>query len=77
MTAEELQETFGISRADWRRIALDPLMVRPIDSKYTDGVTKWSAHGFVRWLASHHPELALRTPHLLRPAGRGGTQQGD
>ncbi|MBB4890435.1 hypothetical protein [Streptomyces netropsis] len=68
MTAAELQETFGLSREDWRRIAAEPEMIEPIDPKYTNGVTQWSGHGFVRWLAAHHPDLAHRTPHLLRPA---------
>jgi hypothetical protein len=74
MTAAELQETFGISRADWRRIAADPDMIDPIDPKYTNGITKWSADGFVRWLADHHSELAQQTPHLLRPAGEVAPQ---
>ncbi|MFB7216541.1 hypothetical protein [Streptomyces sp. NPDC056255] len=33
MTAAELQETFGISRADWRRVATDPGMPKPNTSE--------------------------------------------
>ncbi|WKX68629.1 hypothetical protein [Streptomyces sp. XD-27] len=58
MTAAEPQEVFGISRADWRRLAADPGMIKPIDPKYINGETKWSGHGFVRWLAAEHPDLA-------------------
>ncbi|MFF2367826.1 hypothetical protein ACFVU0_34640 [Streptomyces sp. NPDC058122] len=46
-------------------------MVEPIDPRHTGGETMWSGHGFVRWLAAHHPELAHATPHLLRPAKQG------
>ena len=70
MTAAELQETFGISRADWRRVATDPGMPEPMDPKYTQGETMWSSPGFVRWLAAEYPDLAHLTPHLLRPTGR-------
>ena len=70
MTAAELQETFHISRADWRRIATSPGMIEPIDPRYAGGATKWPVYEFVRWLAAHHPALAQHTPHLLRPAGK-------
>lgn len=67
MSAAELQETFHISRADWRRIAAEPGMINPLDSQHTKGETKWDVHGFVRWLAAHRPDLAHATPQLLRP----------
>ncbi len=70
MTAEKLQETFQISREDWRRIATRPDMIEPRDPQHSGGVTKWSGAGFARWLAAHHPDLAHHTPHLLRPAGQ-------
>ncbi|MEX5637642.1 hypothetical protein [Parafrankia sp. FMc2] len=69
MSAAQLQEAFRISRAAWRRIAAGSDMIEPMDPQYTGGVTRWSGHGFARWLSAHHPDLAEHTPHLLRPAG--------
>ena len=74
MTAAELQETFGIGRADWRRVATDPGTPEPMDPKYTQGETMWSSPGFVRRPAAEYPDLAHLTPYLLRPAGRVGAK---
>jgi hypothetical protein len=74
MTAARMQETFGISRTDWRRLATGPGMPAPLDPKYTGGETKWSAYAFARWLAARHPDLAEHTPFLLRPAGSPATR---
>ena len=74
MTAAQLQETFKISRADWRRIAADPGMPEPLDPKYTEGVTRWYGSRIAHWLAARYPDLAHSTPRLLRPAGNVATQ---
>ncbi|MFC9925853.1 hypothetical protein [Streptomyces sp. NPDC127190] len=68
MTAAELQGTFELSSGAWERISTAPGMIEPIDPEYTDGVTKWPAQGFARWLARRHPELSGAVPALLRPA---------
>jgi hypothetical protein len=68
MTAAELQEAFRLSKTEWHRITAQPGMIKPLDLRHLDGETKWSMHGFARWLAVHHPQLAQHTPRLLRPA---------
>ncbi|QTE01510.1 hypothetical protein [Streptomyces cyanogenus] len=68
MTAAELQSTFGLSANSWEQITSSPDMPRPMDPKYTDGVTKWAGQYFARWLARQHPLLAGRVPSLLHPA---------
>lgn len=70
MTAAELQETFQISREEWRRIATGTGMIKPINPQHSGGVTTWPVTAFARWLAAHQPDLAGHIPHLLRPAGK-------
>lgn len=70
MTATQLQEAFGISPADWRRLSEAPGLPEPRDPRDAQEIERWEPAGFARWLAAFHPDLAGRAPLLLRPAGR-------